>query len=306
MKTIYIDSQLHDNRRRDQLYNGELFVHSATPSSTALVEHARAMIEEAFGSLQPTTAQHEMAVEDYAVILADLKPRFIHHPQSKEHIRWMVRELGCDPEKTYFDVPRMRSSTSDGYLTSGMPMRSIRIVIPGTPRRSVSSTGVPIYDVSAENVMAFHSRYWDHPIRNSSRDYNYYARNATSRAEAAKHIKKDTRQQPRPEEDVELDPQVQVVTPPGGMLVFSAAHLHSSVLNTSGLTRFSIDFRTVHLDDAQARRGAPNLDSECTGTTMRDYLRVSDLSHVPDEVVAMYDDDTTDRGTLVFQASQHD
>jgi hypothetical protein len=76
------------------------------------------------------------------------------------------------------------------------------------------------------------------------------------------------------------------------------------VPNTSGRTRFSIDFRTVNLDDAQARRGAPNLDSECTGTTMRDYLRASDLTHVPEEVVAMYDDDTADRGALVFPASQ--
>jgi hypothetical protein len=39
-------------------------------------------------------------------------------------------------------------------------------------------------------------------------------------------------------------------------------------------------------------RGAPNIDSRCTGTTMRDYLRASDLTHLPEEAIALYDDDT--------------
>ena len=33
-----------------------------------------------------------------------------------------------------------------------------------------------------------------------------------------------------------------------------------------------------------------NLDSHCTGTTMRDYLRVSDLERLPAEVIAPYDE----------------
>jgi len=101
-------------------------------------------------------------------------------------------------------------------------------------------------------------------------------------------LKEDTRKQPRPEEPMELDPQVRVIGPPGGLLLFSGAQMHSSVPNTSGRTRLSIDFRTVNIDDVVARRGAPNVDSECTGTCMRDYLRGTDLSHVPEELYALY------------------
>ena len=68
---------------------------------------------------------------------------------------------------------------------------------------------------------------------------------------------------------------------PGGIIIFSAAQMHSTVPNTSGHTRYSIDFRTVNRDDVAERRGAPNVDSACTGTTMRDYLRATDLAHVP-------------------------
>jgi len=73
------------------------------------------------------------------------------------------------------------------------------------------------------------------------------------------------------------------------MIVFAAAQLHSSVPNTSDRTRFSIDFRTVHLDEVEAGRGAPNIDSACTGTTMGDYLRLSDLEHLPKETVERYE-----------------
>jgi hypothetical protein len=263
------------------------------------------MIEEAFGELEPTTAQYELPVEEFAKILADLKPRFIHHPKSKECLQGLLTELGADPDKTYFEVPKMRTSTSDDYLTAGISyaFHPHRDTWYSAPHQQLN-WWLPIYDVTPENVMAFHSRYWSDPIKNGSADFNYYEWNKKQRGDTAKHVKKDTRKQPKPEEDVELDPQVRVVTPPGGVLVFSAAHLHSTVPNTSGRTRFSIDFRTVNLDDLEARRSAPNVDSECTGTTMREYLRVTDLEHVPDDVVKMYDDESAKQidGDLVFQA----
>jgi hypothetical protein len=148
---------------------------------------------------------------------------------------------------------------------------------------------MPIYDIESANSMAFHLRYWSQPVRNGSCDYNYDEWNRTSRKTAAQHVKSDTRKQPKPEEPVELDPQIRVIAKVGGLLLFSGAHLHSTVPNTSGYTRFSIDFRTVHLDDVESRAGAPNVDSACTGTTMRDYLRASDLSHLPEDLVALYD-----------------
>jgi hypothetical protein len=102
-------------------------------------------------------------------------------------------------------------------------------------------------------------------------------------------VKTDTRVQPKPEEPMQLDPQLRLLPAPGGMILFSGAQMHSSVPNDSGRTRFSIDFRTVHLGDVRGMRGAPNIDSECTGTTMRDYLRVADLAHIPEDLCLSYE-----------------
>ena len=77
--------------------------------------------------------------------------------------------------------------------------------------------------------------------------------------------------------------------PADGMIVFSGAQLHSSIPNTTGETRLSIDFRTVHLGDARLSKGAPNVDSKCSGTTMGDYLRGTDLEHLPQDLIAQYD-----------------
>lgn len=117
----------------------------------------------------------------------------------------------------------------------------------------------------------------------------------------AKLTKTDPRPLPRATQPMDLDPQIRVICPPGGIILFSAAQMHSSVPNTSGVTRFSIDFRTVHVDDAIAKHGAPNIDSACTGTVMRDFLRGSDFSRIPEEVIALYDDGTESDGELIYK-----
>src|SRR5450432_3396823 len=104
--SVYLDPSFTDDQRRRQLYEGQLFVYSPRKSSLALCELARTMIKEAFAPLEPLKAQHELPVERYAEILGKLKPAFIHHPDSKRHIQSLLGELGCDLDRTYFDVPR--------------------------------------------------------------------------------------------------------------------------------------------------------------------------------------------------------
>ena len=92
--------------------------------------------------------------------------------------------------------------------------------------------------------------------------------------------------------DVDLEPQVRVVTPVGSIIMFSGQQLHATVPNTTEVTRFSIDFRTVHRGDLEMGRGAPRIDSACTGTSLRDFLSCVDVSHLPADVIRRYDDDS--------------
>ncbi len=301
--TVYYDSPVSDEQRRQLLFDGQLFVYSPRKTTLAFIAFARKLIEEAFAPLDPETAQYKLSVERYADILMKLKPGFIHHPESKRLIQEMFVEMGCDLGKTYFDVPKMRSSTSDNYLTTGIayawhPHRDTWYSAPPCQ----INWWIPIYDIQADNAMAFHPHYWNRPVKNSSKGYNYYLWNQQSRgAHVAQFLKEDPRPLPKPTEPMELDPQIRLIVPAGGIVFFSGAQMHSSVPNTSGKTRFSIDFRVVHEDDVKGRKGAPNTDEECTGTTMRDYLRGTDLAHLPDDLVALYDDGTGAAGELLYQ-----
>jgi hypothetical protein len=300
--TVHIDASFGDDERRSRLYSGEIMSYASRPAVTAFAAFARTLIEQEFAPLDPRTAQHATPVEEFAERLARLKPSFIHHPESKRHVRALLTELGCDPEKTYFDVPRLRSSTSSGYLTTGIayawhPHRDTWYSAPACQ----INWWLPVYEITADNAMAFHPRYFDRGVANDSASYNYYEWNQAHRgAHVASYTKSDPLPLPRATETVELDPQVRVILPVGGVMAFSGAQMHSSIPNTSGVTRYSIDFRTVHVDDARAKRGAQNVDSARTGTTMRDYLRVADLTNVPEDVILLHDDNTGNRGVLSY------
>ena len=93
-----------------------------------------------------------------------------------------------------------------------------------------------------------------------------------------------TRANSRNHKQIPRGPAISYLPPPGGLILFSGAQLHETVPNTTDLARYSIDFRTVHLDDVIAHRGAPNVDSRCTGTTMPAITFVAlSLQHISEE-----------------------
>jgi hypothetical protein len=290
MTAIYFDSAMNDADRRERLYAGDIFVFSPAPAVLALADFAREFLEEAFHPWHPTEAQYHMPVERFVEIFAPLKPRFIHHPRTKELIKAVLIEHGCSLEDTYLDVPRLRGVTSDGYLTSGVgyahhPHRDTWFSAP----MCQLNWWFPLYPYDKESAMNFIPRYWSEVVPNDSEEFNYFEWNAIGRAQAAKSIKSDTRKQPKSKVPLSLEPDIRIVCNVGGVILFSPAHLHAAVPNTTGKTRFSIDFRSVNFGDVLAHRGAPNIDSHSPTSALRDFMRPSDLSRVPEEVVRTYE-----------------
>lgn len=290
MVNVYFDRYDDESTRRSRLYAGDLYVYGPTPGGLKLCELAQTMSQEAFAPHAPPLAQHHLPVERYVEILKSLKPAFIHHPECKRLIPQLLKELGCDLGNTHFDVPRLRTACSGDYLTTGMayafkPHRDTWY----SPPMCQLNWWLPVFPIDSSNAMAFHPEYWDRPIQNSSAKFNYQDWNHTGRQQAGlQSTKVDTRFQSAALEPLQLEHDLRLICPPGGVIVFSAAHLHSTVPNTSDATRFSIDFRTVDARDILAQRGAPNVDSQSTGTTLMDYLRGTDLQHFSDELIERY------------------
>jgi hypothetical protein len=273
MGSVFVGSAISDDERRARLYAGDIFILPPTAGTRGMIGLARQMLEDAFAPHDPRKIHEKKSAEEVAAILGKLKPQFIHHPECKKFILQVMQEHGVDTDKLYFDVPRLRSAYPSWWI--------------------------PVYPLDPNNAMGFYPRYFKEAVKNNSEIYNYYEWNTKNRATAAQHVKSDTREQPKAQQ--ELEPvTVRYLPEPGGIIIFSGAQLHETVPNTTDSARYSIDFRTVHYDDVIQRRGAPNVDSRCTGTTMRDYLRANDLSHLPEEAITLYDDGTAVEGRVLY------
>ena len=305
---VSFDSHWTDDRKRAGVYDGNLFVFSPTPSAIALVTRARELLETAFAPHHPTQAQYHLPVADYAAVLGRVKPAFIHDPLCKRLIPQLVEELGGDPGQVYFDVPRMRSATAHDYLTTGIayafhPHRDTWY----SAAQAQINWWFPIYEMDPNNGMAFYPCHFASSVANSSHTYNYYRWNKENRAAATGQIGSDMRVQPRMTTDIDLGPEVRLVSPVGGVIMFSGQHLHATVPNTTDVTRFSIDLRTVHRGDLENGRGAPRTDSHCTGTSLRDFLSCVDLSPLPRDIIARYDDESALEfaDSLIYASQEH-
>jgi hypothetical protein len=304
--SISAEAGIGDDERRRRVYDGEVFDLPPRESVRALGDFAWELVTAAFGDLDPEQAFAHLPVDEYVEILGPLKTGFTHHPRTKQLLGAALTDLGCDPEKTYFDVPKLRVVTPASYLTAGLgynykPHRDTWYSAPSCQ----VNWWTPIRGLTRESCMAFHPGFWQLAAENGSRAFDAYEWNRDGRRNAANFIHSDPRPHPHLQ-GTEPGTEVRIVGDPGSVLVFSGAQLHSTVPNTSGGTRFSVDFRTVHIHDLIDGDGPENVDSESTGTTLRDFLKVGTYEGLPADLIARYDGGGSADGVLVFDPAALD
>jgi hypothetical protein len=292
MVGLYINHSLADADRRALVFAGALIVSPRSDATAALCKHAVDMIREAFLPLDPERAQFELAVDDFVQRVGPLKSRFTNDGRTKELVRDVLAAAGCDLVDTYFDVPRLRVVPHGDYLTAGVsyaykPHRDIWYASP----TAQINWWMPVFSVTPERAMSFFPEYWDKPVANSSADFDYGEWCAVGRLNAVDQVKTDTRKHPLPREAVSTASEVRIAGTTGDAILFSSAHLHATAPNVSGLTRFSLDFRTVSLSDLRRGAGAINVDCRATGTTLGDFLRAQDFRPIDD--VSVFPSKTT-------------
>ncbi|MFB8788246.1 MAG: phytanoyl-CoA dioxygenase family protein [Potamolinea sp.] len=291
MNTIYFDSSVRDDLRRQRLYNGQIFAFSPRPSVSALRQLVCNLIEATFGSPLPPMVEKNLPVEEFLAAESSLKQQIINHPQIKQLIQSLLQEFDCDLSKTYFDLPQLRIVPFRGYLPNNEglfhdPHRDTWYAAP----QCLINWWIPLYEFESESALAFHPLYWNQPVNNDSRNFNQEQDYKTNFREA---------EFPHPEQKIEIEPEIRIVCPTGGVILFSGAQMHSAVPNTSGLTRYSLDLRTVHFDEIVTRGGAPNIDSNSTSALLTDFMRGTDLAHFPDDLMISHQKSSVALPTLI-------
>jgi hypothetical protein len=199
-------------------------------------------------------------------------------------VRAIIAEAGFDPDQTRYDLPKPRTSFPQGHLTTGVAFAFPwhRDVWYSAPAQQIN-WWLPVFPVRETNAMSFDLASFAREVLNTSGDFDYYENNAR-RFGAARSVGKEGQSRPGA---IDHTPGVDVIPlpAPGEILLFSGAQLHTSIANTSGLSRYSVDFRTVNELDLLAGRGAPRVDARCTGTSIRDFVGVTDESSFDEDIV---------------------
>lgn len=278
-----------DDERRGRIFDGALFLYSAPTESTRIIEWARECVTQAFGKTGDVRRAHQaLKVEEFAKIASSLKTRFTNDPATKKMCQDLIMALGCDPDRTYFDLPRLRVAPPGDYLTTGVSYsyKAHRDTWYAHPTQLINYW-VPVYDSEVSTVMSMFLEYFHRPVANTSGEWDYDNWVQNARYAAVQNIGIENRQHPLPTQSLEEALDIRVVQNAGDLMLFSTCHLHSSAPNLTDCIRYSYDLRTIHLDDLCEGRGPENIDGRATGSTLKDFLRVSDLAPLNEEIGAV-------------------
>jgi hypothetical protein len=297
--SVIIDPDMPDPILRQRIYHGDLIVLTRLRSVRQFVDYTRGQLVDLFMPYDPEFAHEHIEKAEMARLLGSWKPRFIHSPRSKDLVREIIRETGFSAEETYYDVPKPRTSFPVGHLTTGIAFAFPwhRDVWYSAPAQQIN-WWLPVFPVRDDNSMRFDPQNFDRVVANSSGQFDYY-RNNTARLNTASQISDERQMRPAALDYSPIDELV-VIPAPGSVMLFSGAQLHSSIPNTSGRARFSVDFRTVDVADVQTNRGAQVVDADCTGTAIRDFHRVADDASFDEETVIRLFGSPPPGSTLTF------
>jgi hypothetical protein len=264
---------LEDEARREAIYGGDLIVFEKVPPMVELCAHADALIREALDTDDPVRAQFGLGRDEYLSRVEALQRRFRGDETAKELFLAALGHVGVDLRRTFWDWLYLRVSPHGdehaGRRTAGL----------GFHRDTWSSNvyaqtnwWATIYPITAGRTVAFYPAYWEEPLKNTSRGWDL---------EEIRAGRSDVPVVPGPTETVNLASELRPVIEPGDLLLFSGAHLHASVPNTTGVSRFSIEVRTVDAGDAADGRGAPNVDGEAPRMASGWFRHVEDGTPLP-------------------------
>jgi hypothetical protein len=276
------DVDISDQDRRLSVFEGNLFVYGPRPCTSALGESSRSLIEQVFGQ-EPVWAQQRMSEAEFATRFE--RAAKVFRAIAPELAGAMVTGLGCDPNATYFGVPSLTTTTGHGFIAHGLGF-------PQHPHRgtwysaspSLVNWWVPLYDIDANPSLAFHPRYWDEPVKNNSGDFDFEEWSAAVLTNP-NSVACEPFAQPRSLDPIELTPDIRIACAAGGVVLSSVAQLCSTVPNETLQTHFALNFQTVHEADLRSGSGAANLDASPRGTSLSSFVRCSDLSPIPKEIV---------------------
>ncbi|HWA43903.1 MAG TPA: hypothetical protein VHA10_11880 [Hypericibacter adhaerens] len=256
-----------------RIFAGDILIFRQLPALRSLCRTIDEMVRAGLGDEDPERAETRLAPDLFLARVRALRSQVRADKALLRQIGEAVAQTGLPPEDTYFDGLQLR-------LVPSNASHQARRIMPLAPHRDSWGSNIPqqinwwapLYPLARTRSIVMFPDYWSRPIENNSAAWDYHElkrRMAEGRAEGYPVL---------PVATVPLKPEdgLAIVIEPGDLLCFSAAHLHGSIADASGITRFSLETRSVSASHVRAGMGAPNLDGQAPRVTPEWFERIED------------------------------
>jgi Phytanoyl-CoA dioxygenase (PhyH) len=264
---------------RRAVYAGDVFLLPPTEASHRLVSAARAGLADALGCRDDAVREvpQRLANAELFARVGGLRKQLYLEPRYHAAVRDVIAALGLDPARVAFDPLRLRVIRHRGHDNplAAAVYHAHRDTWYAHPRTLIA-WWIPLDDLAADETFVFHPDRFATAVDNDSEtfDYDDWVREGWELKIGWQRLSAGaTARYPRAADTVDRGRAVGFACRAGDNLVFSGAHLHATLPQATGRTRFSLDFRVVALDDHAAGFGAPDVDNRSRGSALRDYVQ---------------------------------
>ena len=241
------------HRTSQQVFDGSVIVFRQLEPIRELVARAHDIVSSAYGTADYLDLEQALEPKAFRSKAMTARRTIESDGPIKSAWRESLRSIGYAPTATYFDRMRLRVIPSK-RRTEGRVVRAL------PAHRDTWGSGImaqinwwlPMHALSRTRTILFWPASFRKHVANDSEEW---ARHNLMQQRNSKSALLPTAVH-TPEEAGHP-----VIIEPGDLVAFSAAHLHGTVTDGSGHSRFSLDARTVWDEDLEAGRAAPNVDA---------------------------------------------
>jgi len=264
---------------RDALYEGSIFLLPPTEASIALVDAVYGVVHDRLGDA-PRAAHERFDDATLFEHVGNIRRVLFLEERFHRLAREVIAAYGYDPSRSAFDPLRLRVVTHRGHENP----RAKAVYYPHRDTwyghsQSIVTWWIPLDDLPEEQTFLFYPERFRDPVPNDSEifDYERWVKDGWDLKIGWQDRDHGlTARYPGVTENVDPGVAVGFSCRRAENLLFSGAHFHATRPQTENVTRFSLDFRVVHLADVEDGRGAPNVDNRSTGSALVDYVSPED------------------------------
>lgn len=264
----------------DRIYAGDILRFGALVPMADLVSFTQTFLEDAFAPFAPEEIHRHLSHHEQTESFAQRQRDFARSPEVRRLWRDVFEACGLEAEGLARDtlylrfqphqdpgsvVPRARTTATIAFHRDTW----------GSNLYAQTNWWAPVYDIDEGRTFAIYPSLWNRPVANTSADFDLAALLERSKAGGRNAVDADAAI-PHLTEELEVADATPVVIAPGQIIAFSSAHAHAGVPNSTGLTRISLETRTLWIDDVRSGRGAPNVDGFARWMSPGMFRRVSD------------------------------